>query len=94
MAHAVQRRWRARSLHVVGAISIAVLSFLGFDAIASFAEENAGDVREIGQAIVICLATAGVLFVAQTYLAAVLSPMAPQELSADPEHGKARRSTT
>jgi amino acid transporter len=70
--------------HVVGAISIAVLSFLGFDAIASFAEENAGDVRDVGQAIVICLVTAGVLFVAQTYLAAVLSPIAPQELSLNP----------
>jgi amino acid transporter len=69
---------------VGGAISIAVLSFLGFDAIASFAEENAGDAREIGQAIVICLATAGVLFVAQTYLAAVMSPIAPRELSASP----------
>jgi amino acid transporter len=70
---------------VAGAISIAVLSFLGFDAIASFAEENAGDAREIGNAIVICLATAGVLFVAQTYLAALLDPMTPRELVAHPE---------
>ena len=70
---------------VVGAISIAVLSFLGFDAIASFAEENAGDVRDVGRAIASCLAFAGVLFVVQSYLAAVLSPLAPSELTAQPE---------
>ncbi len=70
---------------LVGAMSIAVLSFLGFDAIASFAEENAGDVRDIGRAIGVCLATAGVLFVVQTYLAAMLSPQTPGELAAHPE---------
>ncbi|MGH9383968.1 MAG: APC family permease [Vicinamibacterales bacterium] len=70
---------------VVGAVSIAVLSFLGFDAIASFAEETAGDSRVVGRAIVICLATAGVLFVAQTYLAAVLNPTLPGELAEHPE---------
>jgi amino acid transporter len=72
--------------HVIGAISIAVLSFLGFDAIASFAEENAGNERDVGRAVAICLATAGVLFVVQTYLAAVLSRAAPRELAAHPEH--------
>ena len=71
---------------LVGAISIAVLSFLGFDAIASFAEENAGDARDIGRAIAVCLAAAGVLFVMQTYLAAMLSPQAPGDLAAHPEH--------
>jgi amino acid transporter len=71
--------------HLVGAVSIAVLSFLGFDAIASFAEENAGDVRDVGRAIATCLAIAGVLFVAQTCLAAVLSPLTPSELAAAPE---------
>lgn len=70
---------------VVGAISIAVLSYLGFDAIASFAEESAGDPRQVGRAILICLAAAGVLFTAQTYLAAALSPMAPGDLRRHPE---------
>jgi amino acid transporter len=70
---------------LVGAISIAVLSFLGFDAIASFAEENAGNVRDVGRAIAVCLAAAGVLFVLQTYLAAMLSSQAPGELAAHPE---------
>ncbi len=69
---------------VVGSISIAVLSYLGFDAIASFAEENAGDVGNVGRAIFICLGVSGLVFVVQTYLAALLSPMAPSELAARP----------
>ncbi len=69
----------------IGAISIAVLSFLGFDAIASFAEESAGDRRQIGRAILFCLSVAGVLFVAQTWLAAVISPIAAGELAAAPQ---------
>ncbi len=70
---------------IVGAISIAVLSFLGFDAIASFAEESAGDPRQIGVAILVCLGIAGVLFVAQSYLAAVISSISPADLAAHPE---------
>jgi amino acid transporter len=70
---------------ITGAISIAVLSFLGFDAIASFAEESTGDARQVGRAIMFCLALAGVLFVAQSYLACVLSPIPPSELAAHPE---------
>lgn len=70
---------------ITGAVSIAVLSFLGFDAIASFAEENTGDARQVGRAIMICLVLAGVLFVAQSYLACVLSPIPPGELLAHPE---------
>ena len=70
---------------VVGAISVAVLSYLGFDAIAGFAEENAGDSREVGRAILFCLVVAGVLFVTQTYLASLLSQLAPADLTAHPE---------
>lgn len=70
---------------VMGAVSIAVLSFLGFDAIASFAEESAGDSRQVGVAILACLAVAGVLFVAQSYLAAVISASSSAELLAHPE---------
>lgn len=69
---------------VAGAISIAVLSFLGFDAIASFAEESAGDSRQVGKAIVICLVAAGMVFVAQTYLVGVLSATTPAALAANP----------
>ena len=70
---------------VVGAISVAVLSYLGFDAIAGFAEENAGTPREVGRAILFCLVVAGVMFAAQTYLASLLSPLAPSDLAARPE---------
>jgi amino acid transporter len=70
---------------ILGGVSIAVLSFLGFDAIASFAEENAGEARQVGRAIFLCLAVAGVAFVAQTALAALLSTTAPADLASHPE---------
>ncbi|UNZ17531.1 APC family permease [Streptomyces sp. 891-h] len=111
-----QRGWlspltgdRAFSLTaLLGAVSVAVLSFLGFDAIANFAEEAMGgkDGRGAGaggggavgglggakgdsatlvaRAVVWCLLVTGVLFVVQTYLAALLSPDSSRELAEDP----------
>ena len=70
---------------VLGAVSVAVLSFLGFDAIASFAEENTGSSRQVGRALLFCLALTGVLFIVQTYLAGLLEPLAPERLAADPD---------
>ncbi|MEW2544926.1 APC family permease [Streptomyces sp. NPDC047002] len=70
---------------VLGAVSVAVLSFLGFDAIASFAEENTGSSREVGRAVLFCLALAGLLFVAQTYLADLIGDVTPEHLAAHPE---------
>lgn len=58
---------------IAGALSVAVLSYLGFDAIASFAEETSGDARQVGRAIAMCLAAAGVAFTLQTLLASMLS---------------------
>jgi amino acid transporter len=69
---------------VVGAVSIAVLSYLGFDAIASFAEEVTGGSRKVARAVLFCLGLAGVLFVAQTCLVALLEPVSSAELAADP----------
>ncbi|MEV7087306.1 APC family permease [Streptomyces sp. NPDC093085] len=69
---------------VVGAVSVAVLSYLGFDAIASFAEEVTGGSRQVARAVLFCLVLAGVLFVAQTYLVALLEPSTSAELAADP----------
>ncbi|MGW0191464.1 APC family permease, partial [Streptomyces sp. NPDC003362] len=69
---------------VIGAVSVAVLSYLGFDAIASFAEEVTGGSEKVARAVLSCLALAGVLFVAQTYLVAVLEPVSSAELAADP----------
>ena len=69
---------------IAGAMSVAVLSYLGFDAIASFAEETTGDSHQVGSAILFCLGAAGVLFVAQSYLAGVVSPIDPADLAARP----------
>ncbi|MGV9455654.1 APC family permease [Streptomyces sp. NPDC003635] len=69
---------------VLGAVSIAVLSYLGFDAIVSFAEEVTGGSERVARAVLLCLALAGALFVAQTYLVALLEPTSSAELAADP----------
>ncbi|AUG79470.1 amino acid permease [Kitasatospora sp. MMS16-BH015] len=69
---------------VLSAVSVAVLSYLGFDAIASFVEEAVGASTAVARAVLRCLALAGLLFVAQTYLAALLDPLDPQQLAADP----------
>ncbi|UQA93319.1 APC family permease [Streptomyces halobius] len=80
---------------VLSAVSVAVLSYLGFDAIAAFAEEARGaadsgkgrglrGADRVARAVLTCLAVAGVLFAVQTYLAALLAPMSAAELAARP----------
>ncbi|MCX4724088.1 APC family permease [Streptomyces sp. NPDC090052] len=69
---------------VLGAVSVAVLSYLGFDAIASFAEEVTGGSAKVARAVLFCLVLAGVLFIVQSYLAAVLEPMSSAQLAAKP----------
>ncbi|RBY83576.1 amino acid permease [Geodermatophilus sp. TF02-6] len=59
---------------VFGAVSIAVLSFLGFDGISTLAEENRDSARSIGRAMIAALALAGALFIVQTWVAALLVP--------------------
>jgi len=59
---------------VFGAVSIAVLSFLGFDGISTLAEENRESARNIGRSMIAALALAGVLFIVQTWIAALLVP--------------------
>ncbi|MBK5437422.1 APC family permease [Pseudomonas sp. TH32] len=55
-------------------VSIAVLSFLGFDAISTLAEETKGDAgRSVGRAALISLLVMGAIFVAQTWLATDLA---------------------
>ncbi|WP_158712462.1 amino acid permease, partial [Streptomyces sp. NRRL F-5135] len=53
---------------VLSAVSVAVLSYLGFDAIATFVEEAVGASAAVARAVLWCLAVSGVLFVAQTWL--------------------------
>ena len=59
---------------VFGAVSVAVLSFLGFDGISMLAEENRGGPGQIGRAMAAALGLAGLLFIVQTWVAALLVP--------------------
>ncbi|WP_067178242.1 APC family permease [Microtetraspora niveoalba] len=59
---------------VFGAVSVAVLSFLGFDGISMLAEESREDARKLGRSMVGALMLAGALFIAQTWVAALLAP--------------------
>jgi amino acid transporter len=59
---------------VFSAVSIAALSFLGFDAISTLSEEHRDEVRSIGRATIASLFIVAVLFVAQTWVAALLVP--------------------
>jgi amino acid transporter len=59
---------------VFGAVSIAVLSFLGFDGISTLAEENSGTSKSLGRSMIFALLLVGVLFVVQTWVAAMLVP--------------------
>ena len=71
---------------VFGAVSIAVLSFLGFDGISTLAEENKETAQAIGRAMVAALLVAGVLFIVQTWVASLLVPQPDQLISqGDPE---------
>jgi len=71
---------------VFGAVSIAVLSFLGFDGISMLAEESREEARQIGRAMVGALLLAGTLFIVQTWVAALLVPDAPGLLAnGDPD---------
>jgi amino acid transporter len=71
---------------VFGAVSIAVLSFLGFDGISMLAEESREEARQIGRAMVGALLLAGTLFVVQTWVASLLVPDAATLLAdGDPE---------
>lgn len=59
---------------IATATSIAVLSFLGFDAISTLAEETDQPQRTIGNATVLALIVLGVIFMLQTYMAALVHP--------------------
>lgn len=59
---------------IFGAVSIAVLSFLGFDGIAMLSEESTGGSRQIGRAMRWALGLAGLLFIVQVWVAAMLTP--------------------
>jgi amino acid transporter len=56
---------------IFGAVSIAVMSFLGFDGISTLAEEAKGGAQAVGRATLLALLLAGSLMVAQSYLASL-----------------------
>ncbi|MGW4792328.1 APC family permease [Nonomuraea sp. NPDC004297] len=59
---------------VFAAVSVAVLSFLGFDGISMLVEESTGGSAQVGRAMRLALVLAGVLFIVQVWVAALLVP--------------------
>jgi amino acid transporter len=58
---------------IASALSIAVLSFLGFDGISTLAEESTGTRNPAGRAMIIALFIVALLFITQTWLASLLA---------------------
>jgi amino acid transporter len=58
---------------IASALSIAVLSFLGFDGISTMAEESTGGRNSAGKAMIIALVIVAFCFILQTWLAAALA---------------------
>ncbi|KXG44600.1 APC family permease [Tepidibacillus infernus] len=59
---------------VMSAVSIAVLSFLGFDAISTLSEETKGGRKTVGNATIVSLFVIGAMFIIQTWVAALIWP--------------------
>jgi len=72
---------------IAGALSIAVLSFLGFDGISTMAEESTGGRNSAGRAMIVALFIVAFCFIVQTWLASALS--AGQGTFSDSEVGNA-----
>lgn len=58
---------------LAGALSLALLSFLGFDGIAMMSEESSGGRKSGGRAMVLALILMATLFIVQTWLASLLA---------------------
>lgn len=72
---------------IASALSIAVLSFLGFDGISTMAEESTGNRNAAGKAMILALFIVAFCFILQTWLASVLA--AGREAFNDEEAGNA-----
>ncbi len=59
---------------IASGISLAALSFLGFDGMSTLAEETHEPEKNIGRGIIIALCFIIIVFVAQTYIAACVQP--------------------
>ncbi|MFI7598276.1 APC family permease [Actinoplanes sp. NPDC049681] len=52
--------------------SVATLSFLGFDALSTLVEDAKGGAKQVSRAMIAALGVTGLVFIAQTFLAALL----------------------
>ncbi|GAA3533212.1 APC family permease [Nonomuraea rosea] len=68
---------------IFAAVSVAVLSFLGFDGISMLVEESTGGSAQVGRAMRLALVLAGVLFITQVWVAALLVPDPTGLMAAD-----------
>ncbi|HML36208.1 MAG TPA: APC family permease [Bacillota bacterium] len=59
---------------IASAVSIACLSFLGFDGISTLAEETVKPEKTVGKGILIALIAIACVFILQTYVAALIQP--------------------
>lgn len=57
---------------VMGAVSLAVLSFLGFDGVSTLSEEAKGGSKTVGRAAIFSLILMGIVFIAQSWIGADL----------------------
>ncbi|MGH6873010.1 MAG: APC family permease [Rhizomicrobium sp.] len=72
---------------IFSAVSLGVLSFLGFDAISTLSEEARDGVRSVGRATILSLCVAATLFVAQTWLASLFVLNSPGFAEGDAANG-------
>ena len=69
--------WRSGNVHfmmITSAASIAVFSMIGFDTISTLSEEAKDPKKNIPKATILCLFVAGFIFLAQTYMAQIVTP--------------------
>ncbi|UXM94935.1 APC family permease [Bartonella sp. HY329] len=59
---------------IAAAVTIAALSFLGFDGISTLAEETKNPEKTVGRAIITALFLIGFVFILQTYVATLIQP--------------------
>ncbi|MFC5468205.1 APC family permease [Cohnella suwonensis] len=59
---------------IASAASIAVLGFIGFDAISTLSEETKNPTRTVGPSVVASLCLIGLLFLGQSYMASLAHP--------------------
>jgi amino acid transporter len=69
--------YSSTSFHVgvlATALSVCTLSFLGFDALTTLTEDAKGGARQVSRAQIAALGVTGLLFIAQSFVAALLVP--------------------